>query len=622
MAHSIDKYRKFEDCLVEESALKYMQFHHSETISEKKLNSIFRDVHENVILNLISHYIFQRCKDLDWSDFGKFFLGMISKSKCIIEDVAYSEIPLLCESLHIGYLNSMFIFNNGSIIRKTSKANLIENGAVYTLDEIAYDIVKNTLLNVIIEKPHQIKVLDFASGTGRFYRQIAKCLEEIWGISPSSSVLNNIYAVDIDPIAVNICRLFALDLTDNISISTLSVISEHIICKNALVKKQFFEEDAITSNDCDGLFFGGFDAIVSNPPYLVLKPNSRKMDKGTVDNINRIIRYFRNSPDYVYSIEGMLNLYQLSLEAMLGMLNTGGEMGIICPSTLFADISATKLRKYLLSKHGITYIKYFTENDPLFFNVTQATCIFHLTKNATTTSIKIEQGNKIYQISLSEIKLLFKSNWEIPSIEKIEWDILNKLNSFETIKISAFIRNKRGELDLTLHKDYITTTPTQHRLVRGNMLTSQGIKNMNNEFVTDDFLNVKSNEYLTYDYGRRRLVCQQISNQLQKKRFKFCICEPSDILGNSCNYLTVPDGQIEQIKVLLNSALLNWRFKITSTNNHINNYELDELPMLSLDIIERELIHLDVDDLEMNICKLFGLNETETSYILSKYEAI
>ena len=87
---------------------------------------------------------------------------------------------------------------------------------------------------------------------------------------------------------------------------------------------------AISQNDLDGLFFNGFHAIVSNPPYLVLKPNKNKMDAATVENISNMAKYFRNSTNYKYSIEGMLNLYQLSLEAMLGMLQNGGEMGIIC----------------------------------------------------------------------------------------------------------------------------------------------------------------------------------------------------------------------------------------------------------------------------------------------------
>lgn len=67
---------------------------------------------------------------------------------------------------------------------------------------------------------------------------------------------------------------------------------------------------------------------------------------------------------------------------------------------------------------------------------------------------------------------------------------------------------------------------------------------------------------------------------------------------------------------ILNSDLLNWRFKITSSNNHINNYELDELPIVDLDIID--LNEFSIDEIKNNeiICKFYGLTKTETNYLL------
>lgn len=341
------------------------------------------------------------------------------------------------------------------------------------------------------------------------------------------------------------------------------------------------------------------------------------MDIETVENITSMAKYFRSSNFYKYSIEGMLNLYQLSLEAMLGMLKDGGEMGVICPSTLFADISTSVLRKHLLSKHNITYIKYFSEEDQLFNNITQATCIFHLTKGGICSFIDIAKGEKEYQIALSDIKQVFSTNWEIPSIEKIEWDILRKLLTIPTLKQHSNIRNKRGELDLSLFKEYITKDVTPLRLVRGNMISDNCIVDTNKEYVRLDFLDKKSKDYLSYDKGRRRLVCQQISNMSQKVRLRFVECETNDILGNSCNYITVAEDQILKMKAILNSSLLNWRFKITSTNNHINNYELDELPIINLDTVPSDIIRMDDISRNIKICSLYGLENDEINFIIN-----
>lgn len=594
------------------------------SVSDKDINDAYKYVHTKMVNALISIYMMQRCMNYSEDDFSTVFVGELSMCVGIPTDIDCDIIPQLCEALHITYLNSQYFFKNGRIMSKKSKNNLLESGAVYTQDQIAYDIVYRTLSNLKSEDYSTLKILDFATGTGRFYKQVVICLNQIFGISPEMSVLNNIYAVDVDSVALNVCRLNALHHISDLDIEKSRIVASHILLKNALVKEELFEDSmAISHRDLDGLFFNGFNAIVSNPPYLVLKPNKNKMDAATIENINNMVKCFRNSSYYKYSIEGMLNLYQLSLEAMLGMLQVGGEMGIICPSTLFADISASSLRLHMLSRNNISYIKFFSEADPLFDNVTQATCIFHLTKGVPTEQIEIVQSGKEYKISLDDVKHVFSTNWEIPSIEKVEWNILRKLLPLPLLKNQSNIRNKRGELDLSLYKEYITMKPTELRLVRGNMLSEDSINDINHEYVLPEFLEKKSSDYLSNDQGKIRLVCQQISNQTQRVRLRFIECEKNDILGNSCNYITVAEEQIPQLKTILNSALLNWRFKVTSTNNHINNYELDELPVVDLNLVSDDILSLDEEERDKKICALYGLEGDEINFIIQQqYEAV
>lgn len=626
MTYNIEYFRDLEEKMIaEEIAIKFSLNNANATLpTEKEVNSVFKLVHTKMENSLISFYMEKCCDNYSSDKFSELFEGELSQCDIVPSDIECSCIPVICELLHIAYLNSQYTYKNSRISRKKSKANLLEAGAVYTQNQIAYDIVYRTIKNLKIDEPNKIKILDFATGTGRFYKQVVICLNQIYGIEPEVSILNNIFAVDVDPVALNVCRINAISQISSLTFEKALTVASHIILKNALLKEELFENKmAINHNDLDGLFFNGFHAIVSNPPYLVLKPNKNKMDAATVESINNMAKYFRSSTYYKYSIEGMLNLYQLSLEAMLGMLQNGGEMGIICPSTLFADISASSLRKHLLSKNNVTYIKYFSEDDPLFDNVTQATCIFHLTKGEPTSKIDIVQASREYNISIDDVKQVFKSNWEIPSIEKIEWDILKKLLSLPPLKNQSFIRNKRGELDLSLFRDYITLEPTNLRLVRGNMLSGDVVNDINHEYVKPEFLEKKSSDYLSLDHGKKRLVCQQISNQTQNVRLKFVECEKNDVLGNSCNYITVDEKILPQMKALLNSALLNWRFKVTSTNNHINNYELDELPMIDLGLITTEILGLDDVKRNESICSLYGLKDKEIKFIISQhYETI
>lgn len=625
MTYNINHFYEYEEKLVAEEISKSISQEMSSISvpTEQVINKAFKLVHSKMISTLISHFMSKYCLNYSHHKYSDFFEGEFDQLDILPSDIDCKNIPQICEALHISYLNSLYTYRKGKISKKKSKTNLLEAGAVYTQDRIAYDIVHRTLSNIKKQEPSQIKILDFATGTGRFYRQIIACLNQLFGITEEEAVLNNIYAVDIDPIALNICRLNAISQISTLDTNKAAIVASHIILRNALIKEELFENEMVISQkELGGLFLNGFHAIVSNPPYLVLKPNKNKMDAATVESINAMAKYFRNSNFYKYSIEGMLNLYQLSLEAMLGMLQPGGEMGIICPSTLFADISASLLRKHLLSKNNITYIKFFSEDDPLFDNVTQATCIFHLTKGGNTKTIDIVQGEKKYEISFEDIKQVFKSNWEIPSIEKVEWGILKKLLPLPQMKNLSFIRNKRGELDLSLFRDYITTEQTSLRLVRGNMLSKDSIKDINNEYVNPNFLKKKSEDYIKNDYGKKRLVCQQISNQTQNIRLRFVECQEHDVLGNSCNYITVSEELNSKMKILLNSALLNWRFKVTSTNNHINNYELDELPIIDLGLITEEILEQEEIKRDESICSLYGLNKEEINFIIRKHYEI
>ena len=314
----------------------------------------------------------------------------------------------------------------------------------------------------------------------------------------------------------------------------------------------------------------------------------------------------------------MLNYYKLSSETILKRLADGGRAGIICPATLFADISSAKLRRHILINNTLNEIEYFPESANLFENITQATVVFYFKKGGMTDNIKIRVGKEVFKVPLDLIEKVFKPNYEIPLIDEMGWSIIRKISNFKKLKDFHEIRNRRGELDVTKYRQYILHEKTEFRLVRGNMISSGGIIDKNQEYVSDVFLTLKSSDYLKNDFNKNRLVCQQICNSGISKRLNFVLSEKSDIIANSCNYLVVSDNiDINKLRILLNSYLMNWRFKITSSNNHINNYEIDELPLPELS----QLPDFCGDELENNILisKIYGLTLKETEYVLDRF---
>ncbi len=589
----------------------YLRDHYRDV---EDVNSVAYNVHYSIVNGLIELYLKRR----DAENGDRFFRSLFEQPHIArgVELDDSEDVVMLCEQLHIKFLNTVITFAGGKITRSKSKQNRIETGSVYTRKDITRQIVDTTIANYA-GNIKSANILDFACGTGRFYEEIVECLSKTYGIDKQSAVLEQVYAIDIDPIAINITRLKAISYCRNLDDEVCEKILSMIILRNALVKTNpsFIVEHPLNNTDFNGLVQSGFDIIVSNPPYWVLKPSGQKHGEDVIKTTKSLIRYFRTSEEYEFSIEGMLNYYQISIEAMLHMLKPKGELGVICPSTLFADKSATALRRHMLTQHNVRAIVYYSEKDALFENVSQATNIFYLQKQVRTSMIKITQEGKSFSVDINNVVKIFGAQYEVPCIPEIGWRILEKLSKYKKLKECHGVRNRRGELDLTLCKKYITTEPTGIRLVRGNMLSDNDIRDCNHEYVIPDFLATRSADFLNLDYNRRRLVCPQISNTACKKRLKFIFCEPNDVLGNSCNYISSDATILAKLYILLNSSLMNWRFKVTSSNNHINNYEIDELPIVDLSLIDVEGSFKDEKELNCYIGGLYGLSKEELEYI-------
>lgn len=148
------------------------------------------------------------------------------------------------------------------------------------------------------------------------------------------------------------------------------------------------------------------------------------------------------------------------------------------------------------------------------------------------------------------------------------------------------------------------------------MIADNDIEDINHEYVKWRVSRTRSAEFLKCDFGRRRLVCQQVSNMGISRRLRFVYCEENDILGNSCNYISAEETVLKKMYILLNSSLLNWRFKVTSSNNHINNYEIDDLPVVDLNRVDENFTYSSQEELDRYVGELYGLTPEEINWIV------
>lgn len=535
---------------------------------------------------------------------------------------------------------------------KISMSNTDErkhNGIYYTNYSIAKHIAEDALsLYGGAFDPIKQTFLEPCSGTGIF---ALAYLDTIFQINKKhllypQQILNNMFYADIDEEAIKLLKIIIPTY-----LKSQYKVNVEIPEKNIFIGDSLFNisKENTSKNNLTAIFnkTDGFDVVLTNPPYKLLKANSNKYNEGTnyKEQITEVLNFIRKNNTYKYNA-GTLNLYKLFVEEIIeNYANKNGKVGLLIPSTLLSDKQSFELRNRILDNYTLSTIYTIPEKNNFFLDITQAFCFFALDKSGPSNELKLKTNifdltelNK-EAITVSKAKINSISTLqEIVSTDEIGWKILSKIHKNKKLKEIPSITNLRGELDLTLDKKFITSDGTEYCLLRGN-----GIKEFSYTrdrlYVQNNFINKLNGKarYLSSD----RLVCQQISNISLKKRLKFSKVPKKVVLGNSCNFIVTNNDSLfsesnislDYLLGVLNSLLLNWRFQLTSSNNHIGNYELDELPLAIPSSEQKsnieDLVKRLIDDpnndeyrakLNGIVFNIYGLDKDEAQYILDGHK--
>ena len=113
---------------------------------------------------------------------------------------------------------------------------------------------------------------------------------------------------------------------------------------------------------------GGFDVIITNPPWEVLRPGIEKASETGQSLVLQL------SPQYEYQnpvVNGRtqrtdVNLYKLFVEQSYNLLRDGGYCGIVVPHGICTDHSTQRLRELLSNKTRITGLFCFENRKKVF----------------------------------------------------------------------------------------------------------------------------------------------------------------------------------------------------------------------------------------------------------------
>lgn len=435
---------------------------------------------------------------------------------------------------------------------------------------------------------YEFTFLEPCVGSGNFVFSYLKAVKNMVKTQEEAKkLINNIYVADINKKALEfykkslqliIYEYWGITLDDTYFDSH---IAYGLVFDMSKDKIEYINIENVFANK-------RFDIIATNPPYKNLKAEinqyNRKADynsdKEKYIDIAKIVR-----KNFKYSNTGVLNLYKIFMEEILEKYsNNNSLISLLVPSSILADKSCEKLRTNILINNSLHSIKIIQENNK-FVNAKQALCSLLISKANKTKTIDIvkdfcNKPNNIISVELKDIINRDNGNIII-AVSKDDFLKLNKLQKFPSVKNLDFIINSRGELDLTVNKKYFNNIKNGLPLIRGKNIGLFCLKESSIiNHVSQDFIKkTQKNKYIKGE----RIACQQIANMHKDRRVVFAYIPANYILANSCNFIYITPNKynidIYSILGLFNSKIINWLFKLTSTNNHINNYEIDNFPV-------------------------------------------
>lgn len=362
------------------------------------------------------------------------------------------------------------------------------------------------------------------------------------------------------------------------------------------------DEKLLMSNSVNGLIFNGisqdyislqdafkknikFDIIITNPPYKNLKIDAKHYTDKIQYNIDK--DYYKTLKKTIFSKcdlsnKGVINLYRIFFEKIiLEYACEGCFISLLIPNTFLADQASFSLRKYCLYNSKINRLDLFEEKNRLFKGVTQSVVNIYLQNRKDFNSSIVFHSEKSLSIINADFIIKNDKNLSLTSYSNDEIKKIKRLKEFPTISSFPFIKNLRGELDMSIDKKYLSAKLQCKNMIKGGNLQRFFLKNLEgNLSVKSSFLNKSNKAFYIY---QKRIACPQISNQKSNTRIKFSLIPDGYVLANSCNFLYVEENKfgydIYYLLGLLNTELINWFFKKFSSNNHIGNYEIASFPL-------------------------------------------
>lgn len=434
-------------------------------------------------------------------------------------------------------------------------------GAFYTPSEILTSI----------KIPVNAKVLDPCCGSGSIL---------INTLSKNHNP-DNIYAFDIDEIALLICHINLILFFNN------SFISPHIEKRDLIFSNEI---DLFSKND------EKYDFIVTNPPW------GSKLSKQQKDLL--LSRYPFLETTEVFSI---------ALYNSLKKLSENGKLNFFLPESILNVASHKNIRKILLNSHR--NIEIFPLG--MAFKGVQSECVLlKLSEIMENESQIIVEKDKKYKLN---IKNITSPNYLISyNISEVDEKILNKIYSLGSERLSETTKFALGIVTGN-NKKYLHEKKMNddEPVFRGKDILPYMLKSPETfiKFTPDVFQQVAP---ITM-YRSKKIVYKFISDKI------VCALNEGNLVLNSANIIISYDYPMEILVCLFNSPVYTFIYqkKFNSKKVLKQHFQDFPLPILNYDLSRKfNEVYSGIlnntkkqEDADEIICSYFEISKKEYDYI-------
>ncbi|PYR08632.1 MAG: hypothetical protein DMF99_18810 [Acidobacteria bacterium] len=144
--------------------------------------------------------------------------------------------------------------------------------------------------------------------------------------------------------------------------------AEAIACARRFFHWELEFPEAFFAVDGRPLSNAGFDAVIGNPPWDMIRADTGAADardRARVD-IAPLLRFTRDAGLYSAQSDGHANRYQLFVERAIALTRAGGRIGLVLPSGLAIDHGSAPLRRMLLNRCDVDAIVGFDNHRGVF----------------------------------------------------------------------------------------------------------------------------------------------------------------------------------------------------------------------------------------------------------------